>query len=175
MKYQGPSRSYGWEIRASAQLSKHISWNAGLTQVENAFFLGTSPREYVDGAPHSVGNSSLTVNGWHGLYSSLRYRHISRYLIVNPEDTSVPPAAPYANAVQTHASGLDVLDFAATKKLRLGLEWNLSIDNLNNKSYFETQNFFNSRVTASAPIYARVHGTPGYPIGITTGLTCRFE
>lgn len=175
LQYRGPSRSYGWEIKASAQISEHLSWNAGLTQVGNAFFLGTAPREYVDSAPHSVGNSSLVLNGWHGFYSSLRYRHISRYLVVNPDDTSAVPAAIYASSVQTHASGLDVLDFAATKKMRHGLEWNLSIDNLNNKSYYETQNFFNSRVSPSAPVETRVHGTPGYPIGFTAGLTWRFE
>ena len=41
MQYQGPSRSYGWEVKTSVQLKDHISWNAGLTQVSNAFFLGT--------------------------------------------------------------------------------------------------------------------------------------
>ena len=179
MQYQGPSRSYGWEVKASMQLRRHLSWNAELTQVSNAFFLGTTPREYVDSAPHTVGNSSLTLNGWRGLYSSLRYRHISRYLVVNPDygpDTvSLPPAPPYTNAYETHASGLDVIDFAATKKLFHGLEWNLSVDNLNNKHYYETQNFFYSRVSPTAPIEARVHGTPGYPVGFTTGLTWRFE
>ena len=175
MLYQGPSRSYGWEAKASWQIAGYLSWNAGLTQVMNAFYLGTLPREYVDSAPHSVGNSSLTLSGWRGLYSSLRYRHVSRYLLVNLDDTSVPPAPPYTNSAQTHASGLDVLDFAVTRKLVRGLEWNLSVDNLNNKSYYETQNFFNSRVNPTAPIEARVHGTPGYPIGFTTGLTWRIE
>jgi outer membrane receptor protein involved in Fe transport len=70
---------------------------------------------------------------------------------------------------------LDVVDFAATKKLGRGLEWNLSVDNLNNKRYYETQNFFDSRVTPTAPVEARVHGTPGYPAGFTTGFTWRFE
>jgi len=179
MQYQGPSRSYGWEVKASVQLKDHVSWNAGLTQVSNAFFLGTSPRQYVDSAPHSVGNSSLTLSEWHGLYSSLRFRHISSYLVVNPDygpDTvSIPPAPPYTNAYETHASGLDLIDFAATKKLVRGLEWNLSVDNLNNKHYYETQNFFYSRVTPTAPIEARLHGTPGYPTGFTTGLTWRFK
>lgn len=175
MQYQGPSRSYGWEVKSSAQIAAHLSWNGGLTQVSNAFFLGTSPREYVDSAPHSVANSSVTLHDWHGLFSSIRYRHISHYLVVNPDDTSVPAARPYADASQTLATGFDVIDFAATKKLRMGLEWNLSIDNLNNKSYYETQNFFDSRVTPSAPVEARVHGTPGYPAGFTTGLTFRFE
>src|ERR1019366_4219121 len=112
---------------------------------------------------------------WRGLSSSLRYRHISRYLVVNPGDTSAPPAPPYTNSAQTHANGLDVLDFASTKKLGHGLEWNLSVDNLNNKQYYETQNFFDSRVTPNAPLEARIHGTPGYPVGFTTGLTWRFE
>jgi len=175
MLYQGPSRSYGWEAKASWQVAAHLSWNAGLTQVTNAFFPGTLPRKYVDSAPHSVGNSSLTVSGWCGLYSSLRYRHVSRYLLVNPDNTSVPPALPYVNSAQTHASGLDVLDFAASRKLGRGLEWNLSVENLNNKRYYETQNFFDSRISPAAPVEARVHGTPGYPIGFTTGLTWRFE
>jgi hypothetical protein len=179
MEYQGPSRSYGWEAKTSLQLVEHVSWNAGLTQVSNAFYLGTYPRDYVDSAPHSVANSSLTVSEWRGLYSSLRYRHIGRYLVVNPDYTadtaSLSAAAPYTNPYETHAAGLDVLDFSATKKLFRGLEWNLSIDNLNNKHYYETQNFFYSRVTPNAPIEARVHGTPGYPIGFTTGLTWRFE
>jgi outer membrane receptor protein involved in Fe transport len=175
MQYQGSSRSNGWEVKASAQIAKHLSWNAGLTQVGNAFFLGTSPREYVDSAPHSVGNASLTLNGWNGLFSSLRYRHVSRYLVVNPDETPAPAAAPYTNPDTAHASGLDVLDFAATKKLTRGLEWNLTIDNLNNKSYYETQNYFNSRVTPTAPVETRIHGTPGYPIGFATGITWRFE
>ena len=175
MQYQGPSRSDGWEVKASAQLSRYLSWNAGLTQVGNAFFQGTSPREYVDSAPHSVGNSSLTLNGWHGLYSSLRYRHIGSYLVVNPDNSSVPPAPIYTTSAQVHASGLDVLDFSATKRLKAGLEWNLSVDNLNNKRFYETQNFFDSRISPTAPAEARIHGTPGYPIGFTTGLTWRFE
>jgi hypothetical protein len=175
MQYQGPSRSYGWEAKTSVQLNTHLSWNAGITQVSNAFFLGTSPRQYVDSAPHTVANSSLTLAGWKGLYSSLRYRHIGHYLLTNPDDTSVPPAPPLLSSAYALASGLDVIDFAITKKLPHGLEWNLAIDNLNNKHYYETQNLFDSRVTPNAPVEARVHGTPGYPFGLTTGFTWRFE
>jgi hypothetical protein len=175
MEYQGPSRSYGWEVKTSAQLAAHVSWNAGLTQVSNAFFLGTAPRTYVDSAPHTVANASLTLNGWHGVYSSLRWRHVGHYLAVNPDDTAVPPALPYTNSAQAVASGLDVVDFAATKKLRWWLEGNFAIDNLNNKSYYETQNYFDSRLTPTAETEARLHGTPGYPVGFTAGLTWRFE
>jgi hypothetical protein len=175
VEFQGPSRSYGWEVKTSVQLSRYVSWKAGITQVSNAFFLGTKPREYVDSAPHTVGNSSLTLSTWHGLFGSLRYRHISRYLVVNRGDTTIAPAPPYSNSASAHASGLDVIDFALTKKLHRGIEWNLAVDNLNNKHYYETQNFFDSRLAPGAPAQARIHGTPGYPTGFTTGLTLRFE
>jgi hypothetical protein len=42
---------------------------------------------------------------------------------------------------------------------------------LTNKRYFETQNYFESRLRPGDPIFARIHGTPGYPFGITVGLT----
>lgn len=175
MEYQGPSRAYGWEVKASAQIAEHLSWHAGLTQVGNAFFRGSLPREHIDSAPHSVGNASLTLSGWYGMFASLRYRHVSRYLVVNPDAGTELPAWPYANAATAHANGLDVLDFAATKKLAHGLEWNITVDNLNNKSYYETQNYFYSRVAPSAPVEARIHGTPGYPVGFAVGLTWRSE
>jgi len=60
----------------------------GLDAVVNAFFLGT-PRVYVDSAPHSVANSALTVTEWHGFNGSLRYRHVSNY-ILDGSDPTVP-------------------------------------------------------------------------------------
>ena len=52
--------------------------------------------------------------------------------------------------------------------------YNFAVDNLNDKRYWETQNYFESRVTPTAPALAQVHGTPGYPIGFTVGLTFRL-
>jgi outer membrane receptor protein involved in Fe transport len=51
---------------------------------------------------------------------------------------------------------------------------NLSIDNLTDKRYFETQNFFESRIRPGDPVVARIHATPGYPITVTGGLTFRL-
>jgi outer membrane receptor protein involved in Fe transport len=107
--------------------------------------------------------------------ASVRYRHVGHYLLVNHDDPSVPPTPSYTNSAYALASGLEVVDFAVTKKLRHGLEWNLSIDNLANKRYYETQNFFDSRISPTAPIQARVHGTPGYPFGFATGITWHIE
>jgi hypothetical protein len=161
-EFKGPSRSYGWEAKTSIQITSKLALNSGFTQVTNAFFRGTSPRVYVDSAPHSVANSGLTLTAWHGWNGSLRYRHISNYRL-----DGLDPAI--------RASGLDVLDFSASKQLRRNLDFNLAIDNLTSKQFYETQNFLESRVAPDAPTVARIHGTPGYPVGFSVGLTYRLR
>ena len=153
-----PSRSYGYEAKTSIRVTRYVNFSAGLTQVTNAFYRATAPRVYIDSAPHTVGNAALTLSGWRGFYSSLRYRHIGNYRL-----DSLDPAI--------RASGLDVVDFALTKPLRSWVDINLDVDNLSNKAYYETQNFFESRVAPGAPALERIHGTPGYPIGVTVGVT----
>jgi outer membrane receptor protein involved in Fe transport len=162
-EFKGPSRSYGWEAKTSVQIMRRLALNGGFTQVSNAFYLGSFPRVYVDSAPHSVANSGLTLSGWRGFDGSLRYRHISSY-ILNGSDPTVP-----------RATGLDVLDFSLSKSIRRGVDFNFAIDNLNDKRYWGTQNFIVSRLPGE-PLdgVARVHGTPGYPIGFTVGLTFRL-
>lgn len=160
-EFKGPSRSYGWEAKTSVQVVRHLAINGGITQVSNAFYLGSS-RVYVDSAPHSVANSGLTLSDWRGFNGSLRYRHISGYIL----DGSTPTVP--------HATGLDVVDLSISKTIRNGMDFNFAIDNLNDKRYWETQNYLESRLTPTAPVVARVHGTPGYPIGFTVGLTFRF-
>lgn len=160
-EFKGPSRSYGWEGKTSVQMTHRLSFNAALTQVSNAFYRGTLPRVYVDGAPHSVANAGFTLSGWRGFSGSLRYRHISGYRL-DGLDAGI------------RATGLDVLDLSASKQLRHNLDLNLAIDNANNKRYYETQNYFGSRVTPDAAVLSRTHGTPGYPVGVTVGMTVRF-
>jgi TonB dependent receptor-like, beta-barrel/Carboxypeptidase regulatory-like domain/TonB-dependent Receptor Plug Domain len=157
-EFKGASRSYGYEGKASVQLTRRLSLNGGLTQVTNSFYRGLRPRIYVDSAPHTVGNAGLTLSGVHGFFGSLRYRHISNYRLDGLDPT-------------IRASGLDVLDFALTKQVRRWLDFNLGIDNLTNKVYYETQNYFESRVTPDAPALCRIHGTPGYPFDLTVGAT----
>jgi len=72
------------------------------------------------------------------------------------------------------ASGLDVLDLAVTKAVRPWLDLNFNVDNLTDKIFYETQNYFESRIRPGAPAIQRIHGTPGYPIGLTVGLTVRL-
>ena len=65
-EFKGPSRAYGYEAKASVQLTRHVSLNGGMTKIANAFFKGGEHRVYVDSAPHFVANAAFTVAAWHG-------------------------------------------------------------------------------------------------------------
>jgi outer membrane receptor protein involved in Fe transport len=160
---KGPSRSYGWEAKTSAEMTKYLALNGGFTQVSNAFYRGTFPRDYVDSAPHSTANSGLTITAWRGFNGSLRYRHISSYRL-NGFDPSI------------RATGLDVIDLSMSRRIRRGVELNFAVDNLNNKRYYETQKSFPSRLQNEPPEgFTRVHATPGSPVGFTVGLSFRLR
>ena len=161
-EFKGPSRSYGYEAKASAAITRHLSLNAGLTKIGNAFFLGGDQRTYVDSAPHFVANAGLTLSAWHGWSGSLTMRAINHYRLVE-DDASVV------------ASGHTVFDLGLARQIRRGVEFNLSLDNLTNRDYYETQNYFESQVTPDAPPVWRIHGTPGYPLAIVAGLTFRLR
>jgi len=157
-EFKGPSRTYGYEAKSSIQLTRTLALNGGLTKVTNSFYRGTFPRVYVDSAPHAVANGGLTLSEWRGFTGSLRLRYIGNYRLDGENPT-------------IRASGLTVLDFNMVKHVRPWVDFNFSIDNLNNKEYYETQNYFESRVRPGDPVIARIHATPGFPIGVNAGLT----
>jgi hypothetical protein len=157
-EFKGRSRAYGVEAKTSVQLTRHVSLNGGLTKVMNAFYRSTFPRIYVDSAPHAVANAALSLAAWHGFSGSLRFRYMNGYRL-DGEDPSI------------RASGLTVLDFGMVKPIRRWVEFNFSVDNLTDKVFYETQNYYESRSRPGAPALSRIHATPGYPIGVTVGLT----
>lgn len=160
-EFLGPTRAYGFEAKASVKLTKFVSFNGGLTRVMNAFYRGQQPRVYVDSAPHFISNAALTMSGWRGFSGSLRYRHIGNYRL-DGEEPGV------------RAAGFDVVDLSINKTLTRRVEFNLSVDNLTDKRYYETQNYFESRLAPGAPVVSRIHATPGYPLTVTAGVTFRF-
>lgn len=168
LEFAGRSRSYGLEIKNSIRFNRYLSLNAGLTQVLRAFYPGefvennnSRERVIVDSAPHTVANGGLVLSEFYGFNSSLNWRHISNYRL-DGEDDSI------------RASGNDVVDLSISKHLKKWVDFNFSIDNLLNKKYFETQNYFESRITPNAPVISRIHATPGYPFTVSFGLTFRF-
>jgi len=160
LEFYGPSRAYGSEVKLSVGVMRHLSLNGGLTRVFNAFYPGTNPRQYVDRAPPFVANAGLTVAGWSGWYASLRMRAINHYRL-DPLDPG-PVAA-----------GHTVFDLSASRALRRGLELNVAVGNLFDRAYYETQNYFESRLPGQEPKF-RIHGTPGYPRTFMVGLTLRL-
>lgn len=161
IEFNGPSRASGFEVKTAAGITRHLSFNAGITKVMNAYFRGTNPRVYVDSAPSVVSNAGLTLSNWRGYSGSLRMRYTNSYRL-DGEDRSL------------RASGLTVLDLSVSKRLRSWVDFNLSVDNLTDKRYFETQNYFESRARRGDPVLARIHATPGYPLTVTAGLTFRL-
>lgn len=165
IEFADRSRSFGFEIRSSVSLNRYLSFNGGLTQVVRAIYPGQftsdNRRIVIDSAPRTVANTGLVVSEFRGFNASLNWRHISRYRL-DGEDRSIL------------ASGNDVVDFALSKRLKKWVDFNISIDNLLNKRYFETQNFFESRVCPTCEVSSRIHATPGYPFTISFGLTFRF-
>lgn len=160
-EFKGPSRAYGFEAKTSVAITRNVSLNGGLTKISNAFFKGGDHRVYVDSAPHFVANAALTVASWRGWSGSLRMRAINHYRL-DGDDPSI------------RASGHTVFDLGIARRIRQGVELNLSMDNLTSRDYYETQNYFESRVTPMAPVVSRIHATPGYPLTVVAGITFRF-
>ncbi len=160
-EFNGPSRATGYEVKVSAQMTKYLSFSSGLTQVTNSFYRGTSPRVYVDSAPHTVADARLIFSAFRCFFGTLAYRHTGNYRL-DGEDSTI------------RAAGLDVLDFSMRQHIRSWVDFNFSIDNLTDKHFFETQNYLESRIRPDAPIVAQVHATPGYSRGVTVGLTFRL-
>ena len=161
-EFKGPSRAYGYEAKASIALTRRLSLNGGLTKIANAYYKGGDTRVYVDSAPHFVANAALTLASWRGWSGSLRMRAINHYRL-DGEDPSIV------------ATGHTVFDFGVARQIRRGIEFNLSLDNLTNRDYWETQNYFESRVAPLAPALWRIHATPGYPLTVVAGMTFRFR
>jgi hypothetical protein len=160
-EFKGPSRAYGYEAKTSMQLTHHVSLNAGMTKIANALFKGGDHRVDVDSAPHFVANAALTVADWRGWSGSLRYRAVNHYRL-DGDDPSIV------------ATGLSLFDLGISKRLNHLVDLNLGLDNLLSRDYYETQNFFESRVSPDAPVIARIHATPGYPLTAIGGITLHF-
>ncbi len=160
IEFRGPSRAYGFEAKASAEATRFVFLNGGITKVANAWYVG-EPRVYVDSAPHFVANAAVTVSSWKGWSGSLRMRAINHYRL-DGEDPAIV------------AAGHTVFDAGLSRRLAHNLDFSAGVDNLFNRPYFETQNYFESRLRGEQPAY-RIHATPGYSRTVTVGLTVRFR
>jgi outer membrane receptor protein involved in Fe transport len=162
LEFLGPSRAYGWEAKASLDITRRLSLSGGMTKVSNAYYRGAGPRVYVDRAPHLAANAGLTLSYWKGWSGSVRMRAINRYRL-DGEDPSIV------------ASGHTVFDLSIARRIRRGVEFNLGVDNFTDRFYYETQNYLESRPSPLRPPSTGIHATPGYPLTVIAGLTFRFR
>jgi outer membrane receptor protein involved in Fe transport len=72
------------------------------------------------------------------------------------------------------AQGHTVFDVNVAKQVRRHVQMSLAVNNALNRRYYETQNYFESRVRPDAPAVTRVHGTPAYPLTVVLGVGFRF-
>lgn len=157
----GPSRGYGFEVKTSTQITRFLSINASITKVGNSYYVGTQPRVYVDRAPRFVGYTGITLSEWHGWSGSIRFRAINRFY-VNGEG-EFPQRAP----------GYSVTDFSMSRRLAKNIDFNFSIDNVFDRTYYETVDSYTSALKGQEPM-ERFHVTPGYPITFVGGLSLRL-
>ncbi|MBI5085110.1 MAG: TonB-dependent receptor [Acidobacteria bacterium] len=160
IEFRGPGRAYGFEAKSSLELNRFVSLNGGLTKVANAYYTG-APRVYVEAAPHFVANAGMTVTGWRGWSGSLRMRAINHYRL-NGEDASVV------------AAGHTVFDLGLSRRITRDVDFSFAADNLFNRPYYETQNYFESRLPGQEPRF-RVHATPGYSRTLIAGISVRLR
>ena len=152
----GPSRSTGFEVKSSFNLTRTLSLNGSISKVANSYYKDTEPREYVIRAPHFTAYSALTLSNWHGWSGSLRFRSINHYTLTPDNSVTAP--------------GHSVWDFSASKPINRWFDLNFSMDNLFNKSYYETLAMYESRLPGEDP-QERIHATTGYPRTVIGGVT----
>jgi outer membrane receptor protein involved in Fe transport len=160
LEFTDPARSYGFETRMSAAITRRLSFDGGITKVLNAYYRGAGERVYVDSAPHFTANAALTLSDWRGWSGSLRMRGINHYRL-DGSDPSI------------QAAGHVVYDFAFNRDLTKQIALNVAVDNVLNREYWETQNYFTSRLAGQGPM-ERIHASPGYGRTVMAGMTFRF-
>jgi outer membrane receptor protein involved in Fe transport len=160
LEFADPARSYGFEARMSAAVTRKLSVNGGITKVLNAYYRGGTQRIYLDSAPRFTANAALTLSDWRGWAGSLRMRAINSYRL-----DGIDPSI--------RAVGHVVFDTAFNRDVTDQISLNVAVDNLFNRNYWEVQNYFTSQIAGQGPM-ERIHGTPGYGRTLTVGVTLRF-
>ena len=160
LEFADPARSYGFEVRLSSSITRRLSLDGGITKVLNAYYRGGPERIYLDSAPRFTANAALTLSGWRSWSGSLRMRAINHYRL-DGSDPSI------------QASGNTVFDTALSRDLNDHAALNIAVDNLFNRKYWETQNYFTSRLAGQGPM-ERIHASPGYGRTLVVGVTLRF-
>jgi outer membrane receptor protein involved in Fe transport len=155
----GQTRRVGLELSARYQLTKQLYADLDLNTA-NPRALGTEPNQrFLPLAPRFTSVGGLSWQGQTGFSGSLRYR----YLADRPanEDNSIVAKGYFVNDLQANY---------ARGRYTLGL----SVQNLFNTRWKETQFATESRLKGEAGPVEEIHFTPGTPFFARLSLTVGF-
>ena len=134
-EFKGPSRAYGYEAKASVAITRQLSLNGGVTKIGECFFPGRRPPGLRGQRAAFRGECRADAG---------RLARLERFA-AHARHQSLP--AGWRGSVDRRVGPHGVRSGHVAKQLRRGVELNLSLDNLTNRDYYETQNYFESRVT----------------------------
>jgi len=153
---RGPSHREGWEFAVKAKLLDWLSFAGDVTTTRARFETGAA----VPLAPRLTARAALTARLPWGLSASAEMRHVGNRFA--DEDR------------QATARGYTLVDLSARYRYRI-LEAFVSIENLFNVEWRESQFFFTSRLPGErAAGVPDIHFTPGTPRAVLGGLALRF-
>ena len=156
-----PSRSHGYEVRTSVDLTSKLGLSASVTKVLNAYFANSEPRLYLERAPSFVAEGSIVLADWRKWSGSLRMRAINHYRLAADDPAIL-------------AAGHTVFDVAASRRISPMLDLYVAADNLLDREYWETQNFFASRLPGQDAM-DRIHATPSFGRTLVVGVTWKLS
>ncbi|PYN95162.1 MAG: hypothetical protein DMD89_20045 [Candidatus Rokuibacteriota bacterium] len=155
---QGPTHREGFELGAKVRLLDWLTFTGDFTYTTRAEFVQT--RQAIPLAPIWTARADLTARLPWGLASSLEMRYLGDR-----------PADPDRIAT---ARGYTLFNWTTRYRYK-NLEAFLSVENLTNTQWRESQFFFTSRLPGEpAGGVDDIHFTPGAPRSFLGGLAFRF-
>ncbi|WP_438834632.1 TonB-dependent receptor [Hymenobacter sediminis] len=156
----GRTRRQGLDLSVRYQLTRHLYADADLSAAKPRALGEEAGNNYLPLAPRLTSAGGLSVQNWHRLSGSLRYR----YLANRPanEDNSLV------------AKGYFVTD-AQVNYTRSRYQLGLSVQNLLNTRWKETQFATESRLRNEATPVEEIHFTPGTPFFARLSATLFFR
>jgi hypothetical protein len=155
----GETRRYGMDLGLRYQLNDWLFLNSDATLTKARSIESEAGEDYIPLAPDFTLTGGLTVNELNGFSGGLRFRYIDD----RPanEDNSIV------------AEGYFVSDFNVNYTINK-LTFGISIENLFDTEWNETQFATTSRLENEAEAVEEIHFTPGTPFSSKVSVTYRF-
>lgn len=156
----GQSRRQGLDLSARYQLGRYLYLDADFTAAQPRSLGQEAGQNYLPLAPTFTSAGGLSVQGWHRFSGSLRYR----YLADRPanENNSLVAMGYFVTDMQVNYT---------RSRYQLGL----SVQNLLNARWKETQFATESRLRGELTPVEEIHFTPGTPFFARLSATLFFK